>query len=96
MTTERLSMVSATYTIQIGSSSSTAAPWTPTVSVESSPLPESGSRRLAPLSYVDQAYYWTHVWQMGERESLRELAAGEGRVFGDPADAVRYLLSHDE
>jgi len=49
-----------------------------------------------PLTSIGQAYYWKHAWQQGERESLDELAAGKGRIFTNPADAVRYLLSTDE
>jgi len=43
-----------------------------------------------------QAYYWTHLWQEGEREALRELAAGQSRTFAEPSAAIRWLLSDDE
>jgi hypothetical protein len=43
-----------------------------------------------------QAYYWRYSWQVGERQSRRELAAGKGKTF-DTADApIRWLLSDDE
>ncbi len=44
----------------------------------------------------DQAYYWTREWQEGEAEALAELERGEGVVFEDPKEAVRWLNSDDE
>ena len=40
-----------------------------------------------------QEYYWTGVWQAGERETLAELASGGGRTFGTADEALRYLFS---
>jgi hypothetical protein len=93
---ERVRMPSATYTIDVGSTSSTALRRTPPGDLWASNLPARASRRIAPLSSIGQAYYWKHSWQAGERESLAELAAGKGRVFDDPGEAIRYLLSTDE
>lgn len=56
-----------------------------------SPLPHLISRRVAPVASGSQAYYWTRVWQEGERESLGELEAGHGIVFANPRDLIRYL-----
>lgn len=43
-----------------------------------------------------QAYYWTPAWQREERESVRELDAGEGRRFEDIKDAIRWLLNDED
>lgn len=43
-----------------------------------------------------QAYYWSRAWQAGEAEALEDLAAGRSRVFDDPRDLARYLLSADD
>lgn len=40
-----------------------------------------------------QAYFWSHAWQAGETEAEADLAAGRSRVFDDPAELARYLLS---
>lgn len=49
-------------------------------------------RRRVPLfSRSDQLYYWTREWQEGEAEALAELERGEGVVFEDPKEAVRWL-----
>ena len=40
-----------------------------------------------------QLYFWTEAWQRAERESLDELARGEGVEFDDAADAVSWLLA---
>lgn len=47
---------------------------------------------------ADQAYFWGHAWQAGERESLAARARGDYRTFesDDPNDAVRWLLSEDD
>jgi hypothetical protein len=43
-----------------------------------------------------QAYYWAQAWQEGEQAALRDLAAGDSRIFHSARDAIRYLLSEDE
>jgi hypothetical protein len=45
---------------------------------------------------ASQMYYWTRVWQEGERRALEELERGEGRCFDDSRDAIRWLLSPEE
>lgn len=44
----------------------------------------------------DQAYYWTIAWQLGEAESLREIAEGKARRFTSGAAAAEWLLTDDE
>ena len=44
----------------------------------------------------NQSYYWTDLWQQGERESRSAIQAGEGRVFADPAEAMKWLQEHDD
>ena len=43
-----------------------------------------------------EAYYWTREWQRDEAEALQELERGEGSVFHDPKDAVRWLRSPED
>jgi len=69
--------------------------------VRADPLSQSSTPeprpRLVPLFIPrDEAYYWTREWQHDEAEALRELERGEGRVFRDPKDAVRWLRSPED
>lgn len=43
------------------------------------------------LVAVAQAYYWTKVWQEGERETLEEIKAGHGVVFDELEALANYL-----
>lgn len=54
------------------------------------------SRQVPAWIPASQRYYWTSRWQRDELESLRELERGEGRRFGNPLDAIRWLLSDDD
>jgi hypothetical protein len=90
-------MPNASFPLDLGSSASNVdriAPgsWT----AAWSHIPDGASRRIAPVTSEAQAYYWTRVWQEGERETLAALARGEGHTFGDADAAIRYLLSPDE
>jgi len=58
--------------------------------------PEGVSRRIAPLTNRDQAYYWSSQWQRDEFETVQELSAGRGETFPDADAAIRWLLSADE
>ena len=40
----------------------------------------------------DQLYYWTHKWQVGQNESIREIEEGSSRVFTSFSDVARWLL----
>ncbi len=42
-----------------------------------------------------QLYYWSDVWQQGEREALRELAAGRFRSFPNGSAAAAWLLNDE-
>lgn len=55
----------------------------------------SRSGRMPLFIPRSQAYYWTREWQEGEAEALAELERGEGVVFEDPKEAVRWLNSDD-
>jgi hypothetical protein len=61
-----------------------------------SSVPPGVSVEVPPVLTASQAYYWTHAWQQGEQEALAELRQGRGRVFTDPGDAIRWLLSADD
>lgn len=43
-----------------------------------------------------QTYYWTREWQEGEAEADAELRRGEGRIFDDPEEALRWLDSLED
>ena len=47
-------------------------------------------QRLIP----DQAWFWTEVWQAGEREVDRQIAAGEGTVYYTDEDFEAALKAH--
>lgn len=53
------------------------------------------SRHLPPAVEAGQAYFWSYEWQLGEEESLRDLAEGNMRTFQNPEDAIRWLLSSE-
>jgi hypothetical protein len=59
--------------------------------------PSSFPSYRAPL-FVSRAesYYWTYEWQHDEREALMELERGEGKVFQDPEQAVRWLMEPED
>jgi hypothetical protein len=44
----------------------------------------------------DQAYYWTHRWQLGEMEALREINEGAVHRFASGSAAAAWLLSDEE
>jgi len=56
-----------------------------------SSAPNRVARRVPLFIPRAEAYYWTRQWQHDEAEALKELERGEGRVFHDPKDAVRWL-----
>ena len=53
-----------------------------------------------PVSVPDrdpaQAWFWTPEWQVGQRESEGELAAGLGVTFDTAEDAIRWLCEPAE
>jgi hypothetical protein len=68
-------------------------------------LPDSATLNTDPRRVVgevpaaipaSQAYYWTGIWQAGERTALAELARGQGRYFTNPRDALGWLLSPED
>lgn len=46
-------------------------------------------------TYPDQSYYWTPEWQEAEREAAEELAAGKGRTFKTPEEAIEWLETEE-
>jgi len=61
-----------------------------------SSTPDRVPRRVPLFIPRNEAYYWTHEWQRDEAEALQELERGEGKVFHDPQDAVRWLRSPED
>lgn len=58
-----------------------------------SSAPEVAPRRTPLFVTRNEAYYWSREWQSDEAEALQELERGEGKVFHDPREAVRWLRS---
>ena len=44
----------------------------------------------------EQAYFWTAQWQAAERESDKDIAAGEVKTFDTMDDLIADLMSDDE
>ena len=44
---------------------------------------------------IDELYYWTEAWQVGENATRSAFARGEGQTFATARDAIRYLLAND-
>jgi hypothetical protein len=63
-----------------------------------SPLPPANEFILVQAGWLprEQEYYWSEEWQAAERESLAQLAAGEGIEFDNAADLIRWLFSTEE
>ena len=51
---------------------------------------------VPPAIPASQLYYWTSMWQEGERESREDIDRGDAVRFSDPLDAIRWLLSSEE
>ncbi len=51
---------------------------------------------VPPAIPASQLYYWTSLWQEGERESREDIDRGDAVRFSDPLDAIRWLLSSEE
>jgi hypothetical protein len=82
--------------IEINSTFASSSSWTfAKMNAAHSPLPANASRQIAPLTSRAEAYYWTHTWQAGEKETLDALAAGQGQAFDNADEAIRWLLSTD-
>lgn len=64
-----------------------------TLSVDGDPPPPPGIPVSVP---TDQLYYWSAKWQADQAESIREIEAGNSRVFNSAADAIRWLASTDD
>ncbi len=46
-------------------------------------------------SIHSQAYFWTDLWQHGEREADREILSGQTRRFSDLPTAFKWLDDED-
>jgi hypothetical protein len=85
------------YTLQLGHTSTTdrsvrahalVAEWTP--------IPAEASRRLAPVTNPQQAYYWAPAWQAAERAALEALARGDFEHCDSAESALAYLRGGDD
>jgi hypothetical protein len=91
-------MSAASYTIDIGQEanvSETTLPILPDSATLNTP-PERLPQEFPAAIPASQTYYWTGVWQQGERRALDELERGEGRYFDNHRDAIRWLLSPED
>ena len=82
-----------TYTLQLGREATTA----PTrAQIRPLGAGASNSRGFVFEVPADQLYYWTQAWQDDERAAVAELDRGQGRIFDDPTDAIRWLMSAED
>lgn len=57
----------------------------------------TAAKRTAPLFVPrGQLYYWSNPWQVGEDDSLRDLAEGRFRTFPDGSAAAAWLLTDED
>ena len=45
---------------------------------------------------IEQSYFWTEEWQIGEREADEDIAAGRVETFDTMDDLLADLMSDDE
>jgi hypothetical protein len=48
---------------------------------------------ISEISLGEQAYYWTSVWQVGEKEANEDIRKGRVKKFKDAKDTIKYLHS---
>lgn len=90
-------MTQAIYEPDITASSGTPVTYSAgSLQETSGNFPQQASRGIPPAISMAQAYYWTHAWQRGERETQHDLARGDVRVFKTAGEAIQYLFSHDD
>ena len=58
-------------------------------------MPWPVSRTIPPAIDKGQAIYWTYAWRVGEEETRKALAEGQGKTFPNAQEAIRWLLSDD-
>jgi len=58
-------------------------------------IPSFAPRDIPPAIDRGQAIYWTYSWQVGEKETRKALAEGQGKTFSGGQEAIRWLLSND-
>ena len=51
---------------------------------------------VPPAIPASQMYFWTELWQQGERETREDFERGDTVSFKNPLDAIRWLLSDEE
>ena len=58
-------------------------------------MPRSVSHTIPPSISKEQAIYWSYTWRVGEEETRKALAEGQGKTFPNAQEAIRWLLSDD-
>jgi hypothetical protein len=53
-------------------------------------------RRMPASIPSGQRYFWSRLWQEGERETDQDVARGDVHRFQGADDAIRWLLSSDD
>jgi len=43
--------------------------------------------------YLEQSYYWTEIWQKGEKEADEDIRQGKVNIFKSADDTINYLRS---
>ena len=62
------------------------------------PAPVSNMRNISDdfvISEIglEQTYYWSKVWQVGEKEADKDIRLGRIMVFNDAKDTIKFLHS---
>ncbi len=58
-------------------------------------MPFLVSASIPPSIDSGQAIYWSYLWRLGEEETRKALAEGQGKTFPNAQEAIRWLLSDD-
>jgi hypothetical protein len=62
------------------------------------PAPVSNARNVSDdfvinEMYLGQTYFWSKVWQVGEREADKDIKLGRTKTFNSAKDTIKYLHS---
>ncbi len=80
--------------VSLYTQSSTATDWQSSVQMATVMSQEPKGAGAVPAMFPSsQAYYWSRVWQDGEREAENALATGDFKQFDNAQGAMRWLLS---
>ena len=44
--------------------------------------------------YLEQTYFWSEDWQVGEKEADKDIKSGRIKTFSNSKDTIKYLHSN--